>query len=130
MKNKFTSNSGQTLVTLLFFMVISLTVTAASAIIIIVNATTTGTLEQGTTTYYSAESGIENALLRFLRNPSFTGESFTVDNNTVTSVVTPGGGETYIFIATSSANQTVRTIQVTSVYNNHVMQIQSWKEIK
>jgi len=117
--------SGQAVVALLFFMTISIAIITAIVIIVINNATAVSSLEQGTDAYYAAESGAENALLRLLRNPSYSGETLAVDKGTVVIQVKNG-------IATSTATvaNSIRKIQVDTVYNNNVASVTSWKEIK
>ena len=106
-------------------MTISVAIVTAIVIIVLNNATAVGTLEQGTDAYYAAESGAENALLRLLRDPNYTGETLAVDQGTVVISVRNG-------IATSTATvaNSIRKIQVDTVYNNNVASVTSWKEIK
>ena len=117
--------SGQAVVALLFFMTISIAIITAIVIIVINNATAVSSLEQGTDAYYTAESGAENALLRLLRDPSYSGETLAVGQGTVVIQVKNG-------IATSTATvaNSIRKIQVDTVYNNNVASVTSWKEIK
>ena len=76
MINKFTINNlqltinerGQALVTLLFFVIISTIITSAAIVIILVNSTSVAKAQAGISAYYAAESGIENAFLRLLRD--------------------------------------------------------------
>src|SRR5579871_1445652 len=73
------SEQGQSLITLLFLMVISLIIFSAVIIIAFTNNLSASTAQQGDLAYVIAENGIENALLQLLRNPSYTGE--TVPSN-------------------------------------------------
>ena len=66
---------GQTLLMLMVFLIIAVTVTSAAASLILVNTANTQKMEGGTIAFQVAESGIENALLRLLRNPNYTGEN-------------------------------------------------------
>lgn len=123
MKNKF-YEQGQAVVTLLFFMVISISIITAIVVVVMNNATSGSNVEQGTVAYYSAETGIENALLRLLRDPSYTGETMNVDDATVTIVVS---GNT--ITSTAHYANSIRKIQVQTVYNNNVLTVSSWREI-
>ncbi len=125
-KNK----SGQALVTLLFISVIGVTVITAAAILIFQNIQSSSIVEQGTQAYYIAESGIEEGVLRMLRNPGYSGTSpgqpLDVDGGSVVISTASGG----IISATGTYHDTSRTIQVKTVYNNGELTISSWKEIK
>lgn len=117
---------GQALVTLLFFMVIGITITSAAVVVIVTNALSATRFEQGTDAYDIAESGAENALLRLLRNPFYTGETLPIGNGTATITV---ANNTIISSGSAAFNNEVRTIQVNTVYNNGILTVTSWKEI-
>lgn len=119
---------GQTLITLLFFVVIAVTITSAAVIVIFSNNLAADKTMQGDESYYVAESGIENAILRFLRNPSYTGESnLAVGTGTVTTTITGSGPYTITSVGTQGNYQ--RTIQVTIDYTNSILTVTSWKEL-
>lgn len=119
-----TQQKGQAVVALLFFMTISISIVTAMVIIVLNNVTAVSSLEQGNSAYYAAESGAQNALLRLIRDPSYSGETLTVDGGTVTIQVANG-------IATSTATvaSSVRKVQVNTVYNNNIRTVTSWTEI-
>lgn len=120
--------SGQTLLTLLFFMVIAISITTAAVIMIMTNSLSTTRLEEGTTAYYIAESGVENALIRLLRDPSYTGETLPVGlGSTVISVTNNGG--VYTITSTGTGGNFTRKIQAVASYTNNVLTISSWVEI-
>lgn len=117
---------GQALVTLLFFVLISLTITSAAIIIIIVNSISASRSQEGTLAYYIAESGVENALLRLLRDPTYLGETLSVGDATVAISVT--GTNPKVVIATSSGNFK-RTVQAQMTYSSGYYTFSNWKEI-
>lgn len=123
-KNK---ERGQALVTLLYIIMIGTAITSAVVIIMLVNIMGGGTMQQGELAYYAAESGIENALLNLLRNPSYSGETINLGSGSVTTEVTSQNPLT--IVATGKYYNTARKIQVQTVYNNNVLSISSWKEI-
>lgn len=123
MKN---SKSGQTLVTLLFFMVIALTITSASVIILFVNSVATSTFQDGIFAYHIAESGAENAILRLLRDPNYSGETLTIGDGSATIQVT--GANTKVITSKARLRNFIRTIEVQASYNNNILTITSWKE--
>ena len=121
-------DSGQALVTLLFFIVVSVTITSAAIIVIILNSKSTSSVEQGAYALTIAESGAENALLRLLRNPGYTGEPLlNVGDGTATILV--NGTSPTIITSEGKIGNFVRTIKVEVGYNEGMMEISSWKEI-
>lgn len=130
MKKTLINISGQALVTLLFISVIGITIATAAAIIIFQNIKSSSVVEQGMTAYFIAESGVEEAILRTLRNPSYsgtpTGIPISIDGGSLVISTSSGG----IITAVGTFNNAVRKIQVKTVYNNGVLSIVSWKEIK
>lgn len=118
---------GQTLVTLLLFMVIVITITSAVITVSIVNSQSLTRFEQGTEAYYVAESGAENALLRILRNPSYAGETLPVGNGAAVIQVTSGATTT--ITSTGQIGNFVRKIEVAVSFPSGTMVVNSWKEV-
>jgi len=120
-------NKGQTLLMLLVFMIIAIMVTTAATSLIIINSRNTQKMEGGEVAYQIAESGVENGLLRLLRNPNYTGENdVSIGDGSVDIVVT--GTNPYTITATSTSGNFSRTIQAVVNYNGN-MTITSWREI-
>lgn len=119
---------GQALVTLLVFMVVGVIITSAATIIILVNALSSGRIERGEEAYYASETGIENGILRLLRDPNYSGETLTVEGGTVVIQVTQGNP--VILTATAILNNIMRKIQVQMIYNDNMLTVSSWKEIQ
>ncbi len=117
--------TGQAVIALLFFMTISVAIITAIVIIVLNNVTAVSSLEQGNMAYFAAESGAENALVRLLRDPGYSGETLTVDQGTVVIQVSNG-----TVTSTATVANSLRKIQVDTVYNNNVLTVSSWKEIK
>ncbi len=123
--NKYKLNQkGTALITLLFFMTIFVSVITAIVLIVLNTISAGSNLEQGTLAYYAAETGAENALLRLLRDPNYTGETMTVDQGTVVIDVSSG-----VITSTATVGNSIRKIQVQTVYNNNVLTTTSWTEI-
>lgn len=125
---KRTKESGQTLVSLMIFMVTAIIIITAAVAVIIVNSKATSKFYQGIVSYDLAEIGIENALIRLLRDPSYTGEILTLGSDTAAIQVRGGGQAQYIITSTSSAGNFKRTIQAAASYNDDILNISSWKE--
>lgn len=135
MKNKFIIHNsefrirerGQALITLLFFVLISLTITSGAIIIIIINSISASKSQEGTLAYYVAESGVENALLRLLRDPNYAGETLTIGTGTAVIAVTGANPKTVVVVGLNGNFK--RTVQAEMNYNNGYYTFSNWKEI-
>ena len=129
MKNsKLFKQSGQALISLLFVAVIFISIMSAAAILVFGNMQSASITEQGTYAYYVAESGIEEGILRLLRDPSYTGTSLglplIVGQGQAVIQVSDG-----IIISIGTYNNSIRKLQVQTMYNNGVLTVSSWKEV-
>jgi len=104
-----------------------MTVISSVITTVISNTRATSTEQQGTNTYYVAEAGIENALMKLLRDPNYTGETLQIDGNN--AVITVTGTTTKTILSTGTINNLTRKIQVTVSYTNNQMTITNWQEI-
>lgn len=119
--------TGQTLITLIFFMAISVSIVSAAVVMIYLNSQAESKLQIGDETYVATESGAENALLRLLRDPSYTGESITIGNAAVTTSIS--GSDPVTITSVGKEGNNIREIQVTAGYTNNILTVSSWKEI-
>ena len=116
------NHNGQALVSLLMFVLVAMTVIISTITTVISNTRSASTGQQAVEAYYVAEAGVENALLRLLRYPNYSGETLSVgSSNAVITIV----GSTVTSIAT--VNNLTRKIQVITSYNNNQFII-SWKK--
>jgi type II secretory pathway component PulK len=132
---------GQTLVVLLIFVIIMMTMTSAAVIIMILNSQGASKFQQGFETQQIAESGVENALIRLLRDPNYTGTDYkppgattgepvlSVGGGTVTTTVTGAGTSNLTITSTATNGNFVRKIQATATYNSNILTLTSWKEL-
>ena len=118
---------GQTLVILLTYMVIAVIVTTASIALVINSSKGTDKIYQGANALDIAESGAETAMMKLLRDSSYTGETLTVGNGQ--AVVTITGSDPKIILSKGTLNNFTRTIQVIVNTTNNVLTATSWKEI-
>lgn len=123
---KRTIESGQTLVSLMIFMVTAIIIITAAVAVIITNSKATSKFYQGIVSYDLAEIGIENAIIRLLRDPSYTGETLVLEDATVEIQVS--GVSPYTIISTGTNGNFKRTIQATASYNDNILNISSWEE--
>lgn len=118
---------GQALVALLFFVIVALTFTSAAVSLMVINAQAGMMVEAGATAKGLTESGAENALLRLLRMPTYTGETLTIATGSVTVGVT--GGDTKTIVSRGTIGNVTRTVQVIVSFVNGIWTIASWKEV-
>ena len=127
--NKFkVFDKGQALITLLIFVVVATIITSAAIIMLVVNITTTSKYQQGIFAYYIAESGAENALLRLLRDPGYTGETMTV--GTGMAAITVNGDSQKTITSKGRIGNFERILEVRTDFSNNILNITSWKEIQ
>lgn len=117
---------GQALITLLVFTIIVLTIGVGSAAMLVVNLQSSQKQEVSLDALSVAESGADNALLRLLRNPNYSGETLTVGSGTSEVVVSGSGTKT--IVSTGTVGSHVRKIQVTAGYVNNILTVLSWEE--
>lgn len=121
--------SGQALITLLFYVMIILVITTGAIMLIATNSLSATKLQEGVTAYSVAEAGAENAVLRVLRDPSYTGESdLAVGEGTADIEVTPGSP--VVIISTGTVGRFERKIRVTMTRVLGQYDITSWHEIE
>ncbi|MDA1317265.1 MAG: hypothetical protein O3B87_04545 [bacterium] len=118
------NQAGQTLVTLLVFSVVALAVTTTAISVTINTSHATQAVENRVYVQHAAQSGIENALLRMLRNPSYVGETLSVDDALVVTTVT--GSDPYTITATANNGLFSHTQEAQVTYTNNILTISSW----
>lgn len=125
---KIKKNNGQALVVLLVFMIVAIIMTTMAVALVIINATAASQVEQGDMALKLAESGAEDAILRLMRNPSYTGtETFIIDTGQVTATVS--GTNPIIIMSQGRSGEFVRATSVSASFVNTVLTIHSWKEV-
>ena len=116
---------GFAAVTLIVFMAIATTITAAATSIVITNNLSASKEARSLQAYYLAESGLEEGLLNYLRNPNYIGTngfinfgdgviSIGVNSNTMTSIARYSGFE--------------RKISTNLDYTDN-LDVSSWQEV-
>ena len=125
-KSFFQKKRGQALILLLIFVGISMIISTSAVLIMAVNALTNSTFQEGIQTHTLAETGAENAIVRLLRNPNYSGETLTIGSDHATVVVTGAGTKTITSTGTSGSYS--QTVTVVAVINSSGVTIQSWKQ--
>lgn len=119
-------NKGQTIILLLVFIVIAIIVTTASIVSISVNIRATEKIASGTATFDLAESGAENAMIKLLRDPAYSGENLQLATGNLQISVT--GSNPKLITSTATVGNFVRKIEVTVDTTNNILTVISWKE--
>lgn len=125
MKNHY--QSGQTLVTLLVFVLIAASITTAAVAVLLNTTQASSNATNSIVAAQIADSGAENALLRLLRNPNYAGETLPVGEGEAQIVVT--GTDPKTITSTGVIRDFKKTVQVIVTYNNNIMSVSSWNYI-
>ena len=123
---KIIQKSGQALTSLLIIMFVGLTIIATSSALINTSLSSTASLLEANDAYVVAESGAEDALLKILRNPSYTGG--TLPFITGQASVSIASTNPFTFVSQGTVGQHQRSIRVIINNNNGIMTVSSWKE--
>ncbi len=120
-------NQGQALVLLLVSTAIGIITTSAVITAAIVVNQSTALFTKSQLALALAESGVENAIIRLLREPNYTGETLNLADGQV--VVSVTGGTNKTIVAQASVVDVVRKIQVDGTFSNTVFTINNWREV-
>lgn len=82
---------------------------------------------QGGEALHVAESGAENALIRMIRDPNYTGETLTIGDGTATITVTGTNPQTLTVVGV--VGTATRSIQISVTQVDGATTITSWTEI-
>lgn len=121
------NESGQALVTLLVFMVMATTIITGAVAVTIINTQSSGKLVDGAEALKVAEAGADNAVMRLVRDPGYTGEVLTVGGGTATITVT--GGATKTVLVDGEVGDLHRKVQVLVDSSGNTMTVSSWSEV-
>ncbi len=112
---------------LLVFMVLAITVTTAAVGMVVVNSLAASRLEQSDAASVAAESGAEDALVRLLRDTTYSGGTLTVGEGSVT--VTVGGQNPKTILATGTVGNFRKSVEVSATITDTVVSVVSWQEV-
>ncbi len=133
MKNRFllpSAKSGEVAIVLVLIIMILITLTTAMVAVGIstIRDTTTFTLSEEALAV--SESGAENAILRLLRDPAYTGETALPIGEGSATITVTGDSGTKTIISEGVSHHLVRKIQVQlTVLPNGEITITGWREI-
>lgn len=125
-KTIFLEDQGQALITLLVFALVAITVASAAIIILYVNTVSVSKFQSGISVYAISESGLENGLLRLIRDPQYLGETITVGSGSAT--ITVNGSNPWTVTSVGRLGNFARTVSVVASESGGVYYFSSWKE--
>lgn len=117
---------GQTLIMLLSFMATAIILTTTAAAVTVANITANSQYTYGERAYQIAQTGIDNAVLRLVRDPAYAGETLDVGDGTV--IISISGSTTKTITATATAGNFSRTIVATAEIANNTVTLTGWNE--
>lgn len=118
--------AGSALIPLLVFMTVAIMVTTTAGALVLVTSQNTATQAQSVQAQLVAQSGMENALLQLIRDPSYTGEVLAVGSGTASITVT--GPSPYQITSIGQSGQFQRTIEAEATYSNGQLTVTSWNQ--
>jgi hypothetical protein len=119
---------GNVSIMLILVIVVLTTITTAAVALAVSTMRDTTTYTLGERTLAVAESGAENAILRLLRDPTYTGESnLPIGPGTATITVT--GSSPKIITSTASIDMYTRAIEVTLSNVAGQLVVSGWREL-
>ncbi len=108
------------------FVAIAMVIIPSMVVLNINGGQSTVRQQQGSLALTMAEAGIENAMMRLLRDNTYAGETLVIDGNTVTTSVT--GTTIKTVLATGSAGVYRRTVEITASNSAGILDIITWRE--
>lgn len=122
---------GQVLVTLLFFTVIATAVSSAAILVITENLLSGSRFQEGVIAYQIAQSGADNALIRILRDPSYSGETLNIGSGSAAISVMGSGtsADPYIILSSGKKGQNVKKIEVKAIYIDNLLDVVALREV-
>ncbi len=118
---------GQALVILLFYMVIAIALTTTAVAVIVANSLSITRTEEGAHALEIAESGAENALIRLIRDTTYSGETLPMDGGT--AEITVSGTNEKTIVSQGIVGKFRRSVEVVARFTDGVLSVLSWQEI-
>lgn len=124
---KKNNSGGFALVILLFLMVLAVTVITAAVSLMILGSSSSTLLISADTTKSIADSCIENAIIRLIRDPAYSGESLDVNEGNCQITVT-GSSDKNVSVQANYGNKKKR-VEANLNLNNNIVSLISWKDV-
>ena len=121
--------SGAVLVLLLVFMAMSITITTAATLLTISASQSSSRQDLSYVALAVAETGLEDTLMRHLRDPGFAGVStLTVGSGVATINISSADG-IFTFTSTGQFGRFIRTVRAVASDSEGIMNVTAWNEI-
>jgi type II secretory pathway component PulJ len=124
------NTTGQTLIALLIFMMLSIVITTTAVTVTIINTAGNSQSNYGERARQAAETGAENAMLQLERDPTYSGETMNI-NSATTATITVSGTTTRTITSVGTVagiGTFKRTVVVTATYSGLAFTVTSWIE--
>lgn len=122
------SEQGSSLITLIVIVAVMTTLTSALVIVVANSMRTNSKYASSEMALAAAEAGAEQAVMRTIRDPGYTGETMAVDDGTAT--ITVSGTTTKTIVSEGWSGSLRRRVQViVNVAANNVTSVVSWSHI-
>jgi hypothetical protein len=115
---------GYAMILLLVFSVMAVTLISAAMNIMLITTQETSQEELSREALGVTEAGIEEALLRILRNPNYTGGTIPIDSTNVSVQVS--GTTVKTISAQATVGSVTRVVTAKADFSGPVLTIQSW----
>ena len=120
--------NGQALISVLFIAIIGMTIATGAITSLMSVFAKTGKEEVAALAYEAAEGGVENGIMRIVRDPNYTGETLTFDAST-TAIVSVSTASGVVITSVGAVGSVERKIVVTGHFTNLIWSVDSWVEI-
>ena len=121
--------SGEVTIMLVLIILVLTTLTTAAVALAISTTRDTTTLTLGERSLMVAESGAENAILRLLRDPSYSGEASPLSIGPGSATITVAGSSPITITSTGVVGNMVRKVQVEVSIVAGKVTVTNWQEI-
>ena len=128
MKQHLYHQKGQAMITVLFVAVIGIVVTTGALYAHVNNTVSSSLGELSILAHSAAESGVENALLRLIRDPTYTGETLTLEGGR-SAIVTVTGSSQKTITSNGKAGSVTQRVGAVVHYTGGILVIDSWGDI-
>ena len=132
-KKYIKNKKGQAMIAILLVLALALIFLTTTAVIYLSETSIVFNTRQSNEAYYNAEATIDNAILKLLRNPNYTGDETLTFNNGSATIGTITGSTTKTITVNSQINNNKYIRIMTATVNlsgsgNRVVTLNSWRE--
>lgn len=124
--NKMKFLKGQTLLIMLVISGFVMVVLSSALILSVTGSKLTISSADAAAAAYGADAGIENGLIRYLRDPAYTGETISIGRASVVITITGVGPYTIRAVSTAGLSERVTTANITM--NSGIMTVNNWQD--